>query len=111
MNSDTNKNFKKKDLILGLGLFLLYFEIKGKSYMKYKIRGYCYKKWFFYIGWIIVTCEEQPVFYYDNNPTCILRSDPGVVYLTCGLTQKSVMNRMSKTCNKKLLKKYPVSRE
>ena len=79
--------------------------------MRYKIRGYCYKKWFFYIGWVIATCDGQRVFYYDNNPTCILQSDPGVVYLTLGLTQKSVMNRMSKVFNKKLVKKYPVSRD
>ena len=77
--------------------------------MTYKMNGYCYKKWFFYIGWIICCCNDQPSFYYDNNPVAMLESDPGVIYLTFGLTNKSVIKRMYKVTNKKLLKKYPIT--
>lgn len=76
--------------------------------MKYEMFVYCYKKLFFYIGWIVVKCEDGPTLYYDNNPVTTIESDPGVVYLTFGLTQKSVFNKMSSALNKKLLKKYPI---
>lgn len=56
--------------------------------MIYKMNGYCYRKWFFYIGWVMCRCNDQPTFYYDNNPVAMLVSDPGVIYLTFGLTKK-----------------------
>lgn len=76
--------------------------------MKYEMSVYCYKKWFFYIGWFVVKCKDKKTFYYHNNSVTTVESDPGVVYLTFSLTKKSIINKMIKMLNKRLLKKYPI---
>lgn len=73
----------------------------------YRSRGYVFKKGFLWVGWIIVL-HDSAEYYYDDSPYLTLHSDPGLVYLTFGFTEKSVRKRMGKVCEKKLLNKYPI---
>lgn len=62
---------------------------------KANIKAFCAKKFnLIWVGVLTFEPEEQPVFYYDNEPTAIYRSS--YVGIFFGLTKKDLLNRMSK---------------
>ena len=60
-----------------------------------KIKAFCVKKInLIWVGVLTFEPEEQPVFYYDNEPTAIYRSSYVGIFFS--LTKKGLLNRMSK---------------
>ena len=63
------------------------------------ILGYCFKRRFLYIGWLVVK-RETTMLYADNNPYMTIAPDMEVAYLTFGLTTNSVLNKLRKKAMK-----------
>lgn len=67
--------------------------------MNSEIRGYCFKRRLLWIGWLVVK-NKQTMLYADNNPYMTIGPEMEVRYLVFGLTQKSVMKKLTKKAEK-----------
>ena len=63
---------------------------------KSAVKAYVFKKWIFYIGWIVIRTPEKSILYYDNAKTHIVHYEYGLPYMTIGFTEKDVMRRLKR---------------
>lgn len=64
-----------------------------------EIRGFLFKRRFFYIGWLIIK-HDISTLYADSNPYMTIGPDMEVGYVTFGLTKNSVLRRLAKKAKK-----------
>ena len=67
--------------------------------MQSNILGFIFKRRFLWIGWLMVK-REMTMLYADNNPYTTMQPDMEVTYVTFGLTEKSVIRRLTKKAKK-----------
>lgn len=66
------------------------------------VNGYVFKRWFIYIGWVILYKPDEPPLYADNIKTTTIHNEYELPCMVIGLTQKRVIRKLSKH-----LEKYP----
>ena len=64
-------------------------------------RIYCYPFWgCIWIGWIVSLKLERPILYCDDTPTAIMYPESWLDYVTIGLSQESVANKLRRRYEK-----------
>lgn len=61
-----------------------------------RIRAFIFKKWFIYIGWLIVHRPQEPFLYAANAKTVIIHTEHTLPYATFGFTAKKVKRKLSR---------------
>lgn len=69
-----------------------------------KANAYVYKYKFLWIGWIVVSRKDDPIFYYDNTPTVYLYPQSEIDYCVLGFAKENVMKKLKKRCEKLISK-------
>lgn len=66
----------------------------------YIANGYVFKRWFIYIGWIVLYRPNEPTLYADNIKTETIHNEYELSCMVMGLTQKGVIRKLSKHLEK-----------
>ena len=75
-----------------------------------KIRGYCFKYGFIWIGWFVKTSESlSPIYYYDNSTSTTLSFETKIEYMAFGFTERTVLNKLKRYLDKKEALKKAIS--
>jgi hypothetical protein len=60
------------------------------------INCYVFKRWFIYLGFIIIRRVQKPILYADNRKTVTLSPELELSYIALGFSKKRIKKKLQK---------------